>query len=220
MVSAENISVHSVLFWQGRDPAPEQVARRLAELWHEENAGLGPFRIILGFRDQGQWLASRYAESGKDCPDFCQADFDLRVREILSRPQLGDALSWLDFSHVHARFARHFGRDNIHVYFLERLEAKPGWILEQIGRFIGGEVLGERFRSLGRQYRHDRRNVSARGENVWKLKSGQRSRLTLSPELADAIDARFSAGNHALRQELRQKHLDTARATGDSGPAP
>lgn len=212
VVSAENISVHSVLFWQGKDPAPEQVARRLAEL---AGSDTGELRILIGLRDQAPWLASRYAESGKDFREFCQADFDRRLREIAALPALAGPLAWLDFGHVHEAFAARFGDANLHLYFQERLDAKPGWTLERIGAFVGGKEMGPVFRNLGRQSRGDRRNVSRKGENIWKLKSGPRARLVLRDDLKDAIMARFSESNRALRRKIKKKHLDTDRVSGD-----
>ncbi|WP_111428215.1 hypothetical protein [Rhodobacteraceae bacterium DSL-40] len=67
VVSAKNISLHTVLFWQRRDPPPRTHGLlRPQRGWAQEQ----PIQIVIGLRSQARWPASRYAESGKDNPRF------------------------------------------------------------------------------------------------------------------------------------------------------
>ena len=68
VVSAKNISLHSLLFWQRRDPPPPRThgLPRLQRGWAQDQ----PIRIVIGLRSQARWLASRHAESEKDNPRF------------------------------------------------------------------------------------------------------------------------------------------------------
>jgi hypothetical protein len=204
LVSAENISVHPIAFWRGADPEPEHVARRLADLARSAGRPLSPVRVIVGIRQQDQWLASRYAESGKDLPELSQADFDRRLSEIVRARDLAGGLAWLDHARVHAAFAAALGANNVHVYRLEEIGSDPAGTVERMGRFIGGEALGAALRRIAAEERPARRNVLSIGGNAWRLRSG-RSRLHLRPELALAVQERFRASNAALEAALRER---------------
>ena len=203
LVSAENISVHPIDFWRQTNPSPEAVARRLAALADGPGAGLAPVRVLIGLRRQDQWLASRYAESGKDMPQLSQRDFDRRLAEIAAARELPGALAWLDHHHIYSAFSAALGAQNVHLYRLERIAAKPALTLEHIGRFVGGEALGRSLRRLGGKKRGQPRNVLSLGENTWRLR-GDKSELRLDPELAAAVQARFQASNRALQALMRQ----------------
>ena len=202
LVSAENISVHSIAFWRGSDPDPEHVARRLADLAHSAGRPLAPVRVIIGIRRQDQWLASRYAGSGKDLPELSQADFDRRLTGIVRSRELAGGLAWLDHARVHAAFAAVLGPGNVHLYRLEDIGSDPVRTVERMGRFIRGETAGAALRRIAAEERPAPRNVLSVGGNAWRLRS-DRSRLLLRPELALAVQERFRASNAALEAVLR-----------------
>ena len=181
LVSAENISVHPIDFWRGTDPTPEQVARRLAALAGGAGA-LAPVRVVIGLRRQDQWLASRYAGVRQGPARLSPGDFDRRLTEIAAVARAARRLGWLDHHHIYARFAAVLGAENVHLYWLERLAAKPIRTLARIGRFIGGEALGRQPPRIGRRGRAAAQRALGRRE---RLAPEQRpSELRLTPELA------------------------------------
>ncbi|PZQ50356.1 MAG: hypothetical protein DI556_07295 [Rhodovulum sulfidophilum] len=193
LVSDENIAVDAQSLWRDRGPSPESLAARLAAL-AETVAPLGQLRVLVGVRRQDQWLASRYAESARDNPDFGQVDFDRRMARLHATAALSGPWRWADYAHVEQTFAAALGTENVMLLSLEHLAARPIAAQNAIGRF-----LGTRFpRKRGGQRR--RNNTLALGEDNWRLRGG--GGLILKPDVRDMILERFSASNAELGARL------------------
>jgi hypothetical protein len=194
LISDEDISVGAGGFWRGAGARPQRLARRLASLPVPDRAG-GRIRVLIGIRRQDQWLASRYAESSRMFPAFCQADFDRRMVEIADSRSLPGVLGWLDYHAVHRHFVAALGPDNVHVMPLERLARAPHETLAGVGRFLGVGDLAGAYAALDR--RAAGRNALSRGENLWRLRRDG-SLLRLDPEVQAALRRRFADSNRAL----------------------
>lgn len=195
LISDEDISVAAGGFWRGAGPEPQLVARRLAALEPPGSAS-APVRVMIGIRQQDQWLASRYAESSRMFPEFGQSDFEARMRRIAAGASLAGPLQWLDYLGVREIFARALGPDNVLLVPLERLAADAGDTLAEVGRFLGGVDLGHAFLAMHRSKRRTQ-NRLATGENTWRMRRDG-SPLRLEPDLQAALRQRFAESNRAL----------------------
>lgn len=191
LVSDEDISMTAGSFWRGTGVEPARLARRLIPLGRRLGERAAPLRVIVGVREQDQWLASRYAESSRMFPEFGQADFDARLVRMAKGEPLAGPARWLDYQHVHDCFSRALGPENILLLPLERLAEKPREALADVGRFLGGIDLAAR--GTGSQPGR-RRNRLSTGENVWRLRRDG-TPLYLDPALQAAIRDRFAASN-------------------------
>lgn len=199
LVTDENVGLGPRLFWAGETAPPETVARRLAGLRDGLPARLLPMRVLLGIRRQDQWLGSCYAEYSLRHPDFCQADFDRRMRVIAESGEGDDSLGWLDFPRVRSALGGALDPENVLVVPLERLTEAPQETVAAIAALMGGgEVIGEP--DLGGMVARPSNQLSS-GSNAWRLRRDG-APLSLDADLQEAIRARFAASNAALAREM------------------
>ena len=197
LVSDENISVLATGFWTGEGADPDRFAGRLGSA-----GGLPrPAKVIIGIRRQDQWLASRYAESSKHFPDFCQADFERRMAALTGAARLAGPFRWLDYRAVRQAFLAALGPGNVFVLPLERLAAAQDETLEALGDFLGSRDFLRASSNPGAGVPGKRRNSLSEGENLWRLKRDG-TPLMLAPELEAALRARFAVSNRALAAEM------------------
>ena len=193
LVSYENIAMAPNGLWTGEGPSPEAAALRLGAL----ATALAPvrLRVVLGIRRQDRWLASRYAESSRDFPEFGQADFDARMAALAARPELGAVEAWLDHDRSHAALTAALGPDNVFLLPTERLSDEA--VYPELGAFIGGVELLRLHRKAVRRRAQAPRNALSSGGDEWRLRRDG-SPLHLSPEIAAAVAERFAVSNRRL----------------------
>jgi hypothetical protein len=198
LLTEENISVRPLHFWRGSGATPEGLAKRIALLARGLDPDLRRIRLIVGIRRQDHWLASRYAESSRHFPEFCQTDFDQRMRAIAAEPGLAGPMAWLDFRAMRDAFAATLGAESVHLVPLERIAADPAATVEGISRFLGLPLIGDRRHAAAL---HRPRNRLSTGENIWRLRRAG-DYIVLDPGLQTALRARFAASNLALADEM------------------
>lgn len=201
LISDEGISMHPAKFWKARGPSPAQVAQRLREL----GAGLRPeqrIRIMIGTRSQDAWLPSRYAESAKNFPEFCQGDFEKRLDGIVRAGRLEGAQAWLEYDKVYSAFVSTFGADDVFVVPIEWLTESPSKALDTVERFLGRRGLAEVYeRQKTKSGNIVRMNKLSAGENTWKMREGD-GIVSLTPEMRASILSRFETSNGILAEML------------------
>ena len=195
LLSDENVGVDAHSLWRDRGPSPETIAKRLAVL-SETIAPIGRLRVLIGVRRQDTWLASRYAESSRYYPKFNQIDFDRRMARAHAARELSGPWRWTDYALVEQAFAARLGAENIRLFSLEQMAARPVLSLRALGTFLGASLprppAGKR----------KKRNVRAISENAWRMQGG--ATLHLTTDVHDMILERYAASNAALsgRDEL------------------
>jgi hypothetical protein len=195
LVTDENISVHWRHVWDGAGIGPARLAERFARL-RRDLADLYPaLRVIVGIRRQDQWLASRYAESSKNHPEFGQADFEERMAGIAAAARLEGALAWLDYAAVRAGFGEALGPDNVLIAPMERLGREPRALLAEMSAFVGADLLACPEHPAAAE--DPKPNRLSAAENVWQLRRDG-SELRLPEALQAALRARFGATNRTL----------------------
>lgn len=199
IVSSENLSMRPDAVWTGRGPGPETVSVRLAEAAGELGVSARQVKILFGLRAQAPWLASRYAESAKSNPDFGQADFAARIGAIADGTARGAPLGWLNYAHVYDTLAEVFGAENLLFLPIEAVERMSA--SDCAGRIAGFLGLPDAPRASAELSGTPRRNVSARAEGTWRLKSGN-GHIALTSEMESAIRARFASANAGLKQRI------------------
>ena len=199
LVTEENISISPTRFWHGAGATPAGLAQRIAALARGLDSRLLPVKLIVGIRRQDQWLASRYAESSKDFPDFGQADFERRMKAICAGETLDGPLAWLDYAPMRAALADVLGDAHVHVVSLEELIARPYKSTRAIEDFLGGPPLFDPDRK--RPAMREPRNQLATGQDSWGLRRDGAT-LTLAPGIKARLRQRFEAANRALPAHL------------------
>ncbi len=194
VITNENISMGVNAVWTGEGPGT--VARRLAADAADLGVPASQVRILFGLRAQAPWLASRYAESAKDNPDFDQAGFARHITAIADGTARAAPLDWLDYAHVYDALADVFGPQNLLFLPLEAVEQMNA--AECAGRIAAFLALPQAPQAPAALPEAARRNVSARAEGGWRLKSGN-GHIELTPAMESAIAARFAATNAGLR---------------------
>jgi len=198
VVSDENIAVGPGLFWTGRPAKPAKVARRIASLRKSLPPELLPLKVLVGIREQDQWLASCYAEASLRFPGFDQADFNRRIAEIAGLGETDPSLGWLDYQRAREALANALGPENVLLLPLERLSSAPADALGQLSGFLGGvDLLGAHPAEVASQPS----NQLSSGNNMWRLRRDG-SPLQLDPGLQHALRQRFAASNRALANEM------------------
>jgi hypothetical protein len=187
ILSDENISIDSRLFWTGEGGSPKEVAERLGCI---QDALARQIRLIIGVRRPDQWLASRYAQSSRKNPTFSQADFERRVAHIVSNQHDDMSYGWLDHEAVQTIFLRVFGSENVLVYATERLANSPEKVLSAMGRFVGGLDLVGCYQSLLDADENVYANKLSTGANTWRM-FGDETSLSLKPTTQKLILSRF-----------------------------
>jgi hypothetical protein len=200
LVTDENISVHWGHFWDGRGPTPERLAGRFARLRKDLEEIFPALRVIIGIRRQDQWLASRYAESSKNHPEFCQKDFEARMGRLAKSEPLNGAFAWLDYAAVRAAFIEALGPENLLMVPMERLTCDPHAMLEEMSAFVGADLIAS-YDEIPEEAKGHRPNQLSTGENAWRLRKGGHT-LRLPPELQAALLARFADSNRRLGREI------------------
>ena len=190
ILSDENISIDSRLFWTGEGWSPKQVAERLGCI---QDALKTQIRLIIGIRRPDQWLASRYAESSKKNPTFSQADFERRVAHIVNSQQDDMSYGWLDHEAVHTNFLRIFGSEQVFIYATEQLDDSPEKVLSAMGRFADGLDFVRCYESLLDADKNAYANKLSTGANTWKI-FGEESHIKLRPTTQALILSRFPGG--------------------------
>jgi hypothetical protein len=201
IVSDENISVRSGGFWRGEGPSPERVAARISGLAGALGGRFGPVRVMLGLRRQDRWLASRYAASARHAMEFCQEDFERRLREILAERRLPGPLGWLDHARVCRAFVAQLGGHGLIVVREEKLDGRPVRTLERLGKELGGLDLARTHRRLKRKAERADTNRLAGPDGTWSFK-GRSGKLCLPKDLSTAIVARFARSNELVRRNF------------------
>jgi hypothetical protein len=191
LVSNENISIAADEVWTGRGPTPTRLAERVARLADR----LDGVRVVVGIRRQDQWLASRYAESAKAFPEFCQRDFEERVARLCSRPLEG-ALQWLDYDAAFAALVDHLGDGNVLLLPSEALADEPEHALGRLEEFLGHTGLVSVYRAQA-DSTDLRRNALSVGQNRWQMR-GREAMLALPDQLEAVVLRRFADGNRLV----------------------
>lgn len=197
LLSDENISMQGQELWRGEGPRPRSFCQRATQL----QGMVGTLRVILGIRRQDQWLASRYAESGKVHEEFCQEDFDRRAREICESEAKG-ALKWLDYYNVYKRLSECLGPENLLILPMEVVGDEPEKAIRMLEEFLGVSGWVEAFERNKDDAKP--RNVLNRGADTWKLK-GHEGMLQLDGPTKTALLERYSKGNKKLDSILRME---------------
>ena len=190
ILTDENISIDSRLFWTGEGGSPKQVAERLGRI---QDALKTQIRLIIGIRRPDQWLASRYAESSKKNSAFSQADFERRVADIVKNYRADTSYGWLDHEAVRTIFSRIFGSDQVFIYAIEQLADSPEEVLSAMGRFADGLDFVRCYQRLLDADENVFANKLSTDLNTWKL-FGEDTRLRLSSTTQALILSRFPGG--------------------------
>ncbi len=199
LISNENISLGRGPIWRGTPVNPEEIGEKLAVIANQLPSTQPPMKIIIGIRRQDQWLASRYAESSIAFPDFCQADFDLRMKKIVMGGMNRNEFAWLDFDLVHKTFSGVFGSNNLLMVPMERLADDQTAMLGEITNFLGVPyLLGE---ETGRETQSKRTNQLSIGENQWRMRKDG-SCVALPPFLESALRKHFADSNRRLSEKI------------------
>ena len=190
ILSDENISIDSRLFWTGQGGSPRQVAERLGRI---QDALKVRIRLLIGIRRPDQWLASRYAESSKKNSTFSQADFERRVAHIVNSQQDDASYGWLDHEALQTIFVRIFGSDQVFIYATEQLADSPVKVLSAMGQFADGLDFVGCYQTLLDAGDKVFANKLSTGANTWKL-FGDDTGLRLGPTTQALILSRFPGG--------------------------
>jgi hypothetical protein len=200
LITDENISVHWGHLWNETGASPERLAARFGRLRRDLQDKFSVLRVIIGIRRQDQWLASRYAESSKNHPEFDQADFERRIAEIAKSERLEGAFSWLDYAAVRAAFAEALGAENVLIAPMERLTAEPRVMLAEMSDFAGSDLVAS-YDAIPTDSKERKPNRLSTGENSWRLRKDN-SLLRLPPALQSALLERFADSNRRLAAEI------------------
>lgn len=223
LVSAEGMSAHK-LFSRGylshgggrRDPW--RMAGHLREAAAvAARAGL-KLQVLLLFRRQDQYLASRFASIGRHVGALSQANFEAQVQEILDpdRRWCDDGI-WLDHALIRDLICEAIGAEALLMLPYELLAGDPAAFLQRLTAFLQTPV------ALDPGTLAVRENARALGTGSWKLQRGRAgaalekllarcpanllpalppNRLQLTPDLQQRILARCSASNRRLAADL------------------
>lgn len=198
LISDENISVDSSLFWEGRDAPPEKVIHRLFEVTAPLRKSGERVQLLLGIRDAPNWLGSRYAQSMRSKPHLGQDDFDTRMEMVAGGETVAPQFGWLDHKRVRSLAEERFGADNVMLFASEGLTDHPEEAFEALSRFIGADLYPA-FVSGGQNGMKLRNNSLSAEPGRWRIPTTDEE-LVLEPGLAARLWERFEAGTLAPRR--------------------
>lgn len=207
IISDENISMSSNGFWDGTGNGPELVAERLALVMELLDVEGAKPKILLGTREVGGWLASRYAQSAKNWLAskegkssgsnnniYSQSDFDTRLEDLITSKNRRPVHSWIDNNSVSQAFERHFDVDQVAFINQEKLSKQPNKTLDRLTGFIGCDSLSEIYKTnkSKKEGPNMRPNVlfTKSGGGGWRMGDEV---LFVDPELRHKLHERFGA---------------------------
>jgi hypothetical protein len=145
--------------------------------------GFDDVRILLIFRRQDEWIASKYAQRSDRILHASQGHFEERIDYYLdpSRGYLADGIV-LDYMLLRRQLVAAVGADNVLMLPYELLEQAPCAYLERIIDFLDakGDNRWERIRGL---LRREEKNVRSSADDTWRLRPRTMRDIPLPPSL-------------------------------------
>ncbi len=186
LVSDESISLGRMSFWEAQVRTPEQLAKSLERLQIQRRKKLR-VKIVIGFRNPTNWIASRYAQSASGFPSPGQADFENRVADLFSSGSSSNGLSWLDRTRVVEAFSKSFGAQNVFDFSQEDLEATPVQVVTSLLDFM---EFDSKFVQdfVKRPTLGAKRNSKSVGDGIWQLR-GMDVTIRLSTGIVSSINS-------------------------------
>lgn len=134
------------------------------------NWGFDDLCVLLVFRRQDEWIASKYAQRSDRILHASQGHFEERLDYYLdpSRGYLSDGIV-LDYTLLRSHLVRAVGTGNVLMLPYELLESEPTSFLGRILDFLtpGGGGRQDRMSDL---VRGDAKNVRSSSEHTWRLR--------------------------------------------------
>ncbi|MBS3804784.1 MAG: hypothetical protein KGY54_09580 [Oleiphilaceae bacterium] len=184
--------------------------------------GFGQIRIMVVFRRQDQWLASKYAQRSDRIAGASQNQFEERIDYYLrqSRGYYADGLI-LDYDFLYEEICRAIGAANALLLPYELLKAEPVKFLNLMCDFIspGDSQVRELISSIGLRAASKKTNVRSQGSSEWALR---KPKTNASPQhLSETLSRMFLRAGHPpgsirLTPDLTQKILATYRQSNAS----
>lgn len=209
--------------WEQERMDPMILAAHLHQMTSEATKrGFGQIKIILVFRRQDQWLASKYAQRSDRIAGASQCQFEDRIDYYLSRSRgyYSDGLI-LDYDLLYDQLSRAIGAENILFLPYELLKTEPETFLQRVSEFIspGDSLTRENIASLGLRAASKRTNVRSRGSSEWALRRPQ-TKSSLE-HVARVLPRKFFRTRHKpsyiqMTDDLEQRILATYRHSNTS----
>ncbi|TQE99416.1 MAG: sulfotransferase [Spiribacter salinus] len=132
--------------------------------------GFDRVAVLIVFRRQDHWLASRYAQSSSTITGACQSHFEAETRRIIH-----DAYSSLGMQLNYARLRQVLrdavGVENVHMIPYEKLVAAPQAFMQDVYRALGASTQAEQL-----AVNHDaQNNVRRAAPGTWSLRPNRAS---------------------------------------------
>lgn len=191
IVTDENISVHPSDFWSGMDTTPVSAAMALKSLSGALKKYDEKLKVLVGTRQQGQWLASRYAESSKHFRRFSQTDFNRRLQFLAQEREITGSYRWLIYGEMQKILVDALSKDAVVVLPLEALVDDGHAAMSQLADQLGVPQILTQYERVVESGSELRRNVLSTGQNAWSMRSTG-AQLELEPQLQSDLLARFA----------------------------
>jgi hypothetical protein len=179
--------------------------------------GFAALKVILVFRRQDAWLASKYAQRSDRIVGASQADFEARIRYYLDKEDgyYSDGII-LDYAVLWDALVAALGEPHVLMIPYESLREDPTGFLQRLSGFHPPAVGGEAAPALVRGAADRRTNVRATAADTWQLRPPRRATLLRSLHHRQGPNqilrgAMFRERAIHLTEALRRRILQTYR---------
>lgn len=204
--------------WEQERMDPMLLGSHLKQMTAEaQKRGFSRVKIILVFRRQDHWLASKYAQRSDRIVGASQSQFEERIDYYLSREKgyYSDGLI-LNYNTLYEELSRAIGRESLLFLPYELLKTEPADFLGLLSEFMapGDRNTRELVTRLGLQAAATKANVRSQGASEWELRQ-PRAEHGVST-IASVLYRRLSKANNRhksirLTPGLSEKILNTYR---------
>ncbi|REL24178.1 hypothetical protein DYD21_19555 [Rhodohalobacter sp. SW132] len=163
-------------YWEKERKDPFLLANHLKCFIEEAKRwGITNVQVLLVFRRQDEWIASKYAQRSDRLEHASQEHFEERIRYTLSRSAgyFTDGIV-LDYNRLCHQLTEAVGKYNLLMVPYEWLQQDKAGFLTSISKFIsdenGYDTETESVRRILKSGKNQKKNVRSLSENTWELR--------------------------------------------------
>lgn len=182
-------------FWEGKGISPDTFAANLNSILAKAGINKQEIAIIVGIRQQSQWICSRYAQSSLYFPKFSQANFEQHLNNF-DKVMSSESSKWLLYDKTRNALLQVCSTSNLYFLPIETLSQDSSSCLNQLGCWI--ESIGNAQLAIKGQNESlsnaDKRNRLSLGKGMWMLRN-ENGLLSVSETSLERIDNYFRDSN-------------------------